>query len=221
MNNSRQVDEIVRLVVERLRSGVADDREPAAEVMELQGSIVSLRDVEGRLDGIERVRVAPTALLTPAVQDELRRHGVAVERGGMQHVRAVNQPRIQLASPAQTIQVFASPERLASLSSVGKNGSIHVNPCKASIAETVTDICARRHASAGQSEMRFVWWTALPFAASAAIHAIGDGLRLACLHDPMDLGRAIDEMQPNLILLDDRHWPAYQVVKVLRTWSTL
>ena len=47
-----------------------------ATVLRLPQRVVTLRLLEGRLQGIARVEVIPRAIVTPLVQDELRQRGV-------------------------------------------------------------------------------------------------------------------------------------------------
>jgi hypothetical protein len=54
-------------------------KEPNTLVLEAR--VVTMREVQGRLDGARRVLVARDAIVTPAVRDELIRRGIALECG--------------------------------------------------------------------------------------------------------------------------------------------
>jgi hypothetical protein len=80
------VELIVREVMSRLgaadgRSGVPPDNLPPAGELAVDSRVVSLAGLQGRLEGVRRLVVAPGAVVTPSVRDELRRRNVAVVRG--------------------------------------------------------------------------------------------------------------------------------------------
>jgi hypothetical protein len=64
---------------------VGDERSssPANGVdLAIDGRLVTLRTIEGRLSGIKRLVVGPRAVITPAVKDELRQRQIEVVFGG-------------------------------------------------------------------------------------------------------------------------------------------
>jgi len=52
------------------------------EELVLAERVISQRLVAGRLEGVQRVVVAPRAVVTPLVRDELRRRGIELVRRG-------------------------------------------------------------------------------------------------------------------------------------------
>jgi len=57
------------------------DGEPCAGELAISSRVVSIAEVEDRLQGIRRLVVPPGAVVTPSVRDELRRRNIAVVRG--------------------------------------------------------------------------------------------------------------------------------------------
>ena len=77
------IERIVREVVRRLgERGVAVQSEAAAGGSELvlTDRVVSLQSIRGRLAGTTRLVVTRTAVVTPAVRDELKENGIELIR---------------------------------------------------------------------------------------------------------------------------------------------
>jgi hypothetical protein len=81
------IDEIVRRVLAEL--AVAPDATSAADKpavpppgdLAIDSRVLTLSELEGRLEGVRRLVVPPAAVVTPAVRDELRRRNVALAYG--------------------------------------------------------------------------------------------------------------------------------------------
>ena len=75
--SEEQVEWIVMEVLRRLRvAGAERSSCPGQSELAIAERVVTLRSIEGRLAGVMRLVVAPRAVITPAVKDELKRHGV-------------------------------------------------------------------------------------------------------------------------------------------------
>ena len=74
------IEAVVREVMRRLATarpdGVAGDDADNNEELALTERVVSLAQVEGRLEGVRRVRARPGAVVTPAVRDLLARNKI-------------------------------------------------------------------------------------------------------------------------------------------------
>jgi hypothetical protein len=81
-HDAPDIDWIVREVAARLRALDAAPRSPAGERPDLSiaARVVTLGEVEGRLEGVARVRVERGAIVTPAVRDRLADAGVQLVR---------------------------------------------------------------------------------------------------------------------------------------------
>ena len=74
-----QVEWIVVEVIRRLRlTGAIGDERGSSPVGELRIAerIVTMRSVEGRLNGVTRIVVKQRAVITPAVRDELKQRRI-------------------------------------------------------------------------------------------------------------------------------------------------
>lgn len=78
----QQIEWIVAEVIRRLREFPREGEAPAEpnRNLTLLESLVTLRTVEGKLAGVTRVLVAPRAVVTPAVKDELKSRKIQLER---------------------------------------------------------------------------------------------------------------------------------------------
>ena len=77
--SEEQVEWIVREVIRRLESlRVAGDERSSSPVSELRvvDRVVTLRSLEGRLAGVNRLVVPARAVITPAVKDELKQRQI-------------------------------------------------------------------------------------------------------------------------------------------------
>lgn len=88
--NGDGASEIGRLVEEVLTRISAP-----ATVVALNSRVVTLAELEGKLDRAEQVIVPPRAVITPAARDELKRRGIAV--GYAIAPRAATKPRASVA----------------------------------------------------------------------------------------------------------------------------
>jgi hypothetical protein len=73
-----QVEWIVSEVIRRLLSQGVAVGEPGSSTVELtiNDKVITLRTIEGKLNGVKQLRVPPRAVVTPAVKDELRMRNV-------------------------------------------------------------------------------------------------------------------------------------------------
>ncbi len=78
------LEQVVQEVVRRLS---ADPGRPAEtspsespNQLRLNDPVISLATIEAQLEGIKQLVVAPTAVITPSVQDELRQRQITVTR---------------------------------------------------------------------------------------------------------------------------------------------
>ena len=74
-----EIERIVREVIRRLTSaGVQVDT--VNSTLKIEGRLVTLATIEGRLEGIQKLVVMPKAVVTPSVRDELRDKKVELVR---------------------------------------------------------------------------------------------------------------------------------------------
>jgi ribose 5-phosphate isomerase RpiB len=134
-NRTLDIDQIVREVLERLermvehgapevgetaaaeaRSAERGARSAAkpAEVLALAERVVSTAQLDGRLDGVRRVRVRPKAVVTPAARDLLREKKIEIEVAVSTAVMGNAKTRLVVGaaethfSPAQAVRSLAA-----------------------------------------------------------------------------------------------------------------
>ena len=77
----QQVETIVLEVLRRLGLIESSSQNTGTE-LSLTDRVVTMRSVEGRLAGINRMTVGPRAVVTPAVKDELKQRHIELVRRG-------------------------------------------------------------------------------------------------------------------------------------------
>jgi hypothetical protein len=100
-----QIERIVREVMAQLGEVSPSAALPAAPVsvppaardgeVSVDGRVVTLESIAGRLQGAKQLMVPPGALVTPSVRDELRRNGISLVRACHASVRK-DLPRVLL-----------------------------------------------------------------------------------------------------------------------------
>jgi hypothetical protein len=74
--------DVERIVVEVIRrlGLLGSPKLIAASELTLAERVVTMRSIEGKLDGVARLVVAPRAVVTPAVRDELNERQIELVR---------------------------------------------------------------------------------------------------------------------------------------------
>ena len=213
-----QIEDIVRVVVQRLRVGIAAPPvpatpvfqqlaniiQPAAGEIQVSDRVVTLESLKDILVDAQAIVVHPRAVVTPAVVDELRKRNIRL-------VRQLPIPSSQAQQPAPLLLVTAQ-ELLPVLS-------------KRVCALQATTISAQDAASTAShieqnlsdGKLGAIWCSATPFASVAATYG-HTRLRAMQLTDLRDLSRAIDQAQPNLLILDCHTWTAPAIANLVRNW---
>ena len=71
------IDRIVREIVSRLRAEM--EVQPVA-VLTVDARVITLSELDGKLEGVQQLRVGSRAILTPSVRDELRAKEIEIVR---------------------------------------------------------------------------------------------------------------------------------------------
>ena len=71
------IERIVREVVSRLR---AEMSEQSSAVLTLDARVVTMNELNGKLNGIQKLQVDAKAILTPSVRDELNDKNIELIR---------------------------------------------------------------------------------------------------------------------------------------------
>jgi len=115
----RNIERIVREVLAELDSRHFRGR-TADAVTENDGGrlvvscrVVTLSEVEGRLNSVRRLVVPPRAVVTPAVRDELQHRKIALEYAAEEETKCSGPLRLVMASTGQQIDPAALTAELA------------------------------------------------------------------------------------------------------------
>jgi hypothetical protein len=219
-----QIEQIVRVVLQRLRSDAAALQSPTlafssqstvaeanADVLQpnpgelvVTERVVTLDTLKGRLDGTLAIVVHPKAVVTPAVRDELRARNVRL-------VRQLSSGDNRNARRAPLLLITAHQQ----IALLGKrvcpqqSQSLAIEDVNAALAAIVG------HLSGGG--VGAVWCSDSPFAAVAA--TLGQSqLRAVQLPELRDLAQAIDQAKPNVIVIDKRVWSEAAIANLIRNW---
>lgn len=211
-----EIETIIRIVLERLRAmqaappALVPEETPQAKANEatlrLDRKLVTLEQLKNRLTGMQVLEVPRRAIVTPAVVDELRARGVKLRR------RAAAGPALGSAD----------------LGSADRGGTLLVAPQakhlpRSSVAllaetprlEAMLPSIASHVAVAGRGA---IWCSTQPFAAALAAKS-HVGLRAIQLANLSDLPCAMEQANPNVLILDDRHWSAASLANLSRKWK--
>jgi hypothetical protein len=158
----------------------------------IDDAVVTLASLDGRLDGVNRVVASSTAVVTPAVRDELRERGITLERG---------ESGGQLATATQRKLVFASAKGRCDTDAIARalratGVELETIECSG-MANTVGELACR---IAGEGVMCVVA-TSRP-AAAACVANRHTGVRAAAVASVDDVDRAISEVGANLLAID-------------------
>ncbi len=213
------IEDIVQVVLHRLKSMSArpspgssatqDKPQPpqtaaSAGVLQLDQRLITLRDVEQRWDAVNELRVPAGAVITPAVQDELRAREIRIVRGLVSVASQTTAPIDNVSS----MLIMVEATRRSALSWPGTLATASFNP--------MADL-GRIAAHLNGGGQAAIWCSARPFAAAASVHG-HRRIRAIQLPDSGELERAVRESDPNLIIVDDHHYTGQQVVDLARRW---
>lgn len=218
--SASEIETIVRLVVEILQAmAVAHapldapkssvDKPPRATIVTapsdptrlvLRKPLVTLEQLSGKvLKDIRVVEVARKAVVTPAVKDELRLRGIQLKRTVASWPVAVRE--------AEILMITSAAKSLRHSRIVAEQ--IETTP------ESTTEQ-ALEHLTA--PERCVVWCSRTPYAAHQAVCRHGQ-VRASLLFALSDLERAGSEVNPNVLILDDRRWSLADLNTLVHQWQ--
>jgi hypothetical protein len=213
-----QIEDIVRVVVQRLRAGVVAPSVPMTPIqtpapiktpesssgdVHLSDRVITLESLQGQL-GAKTIVVHPKAVVTPAVKDLLRQQNIRL-------VRQLPTENAQATRPAPLLLVTNEAQHSAMSKRVCSQQATTIAASNAASAVSAID----QHLANGSSGA--VWCSDTPFASVAATfgHA---SLRAMQLFNLQDLPRAIEQAQPNVLILDCHTWNAPAIMNLVRNW---
>lgn len=230
--NAAEIETIIRVVLERLRQVDAAPRatacmQPAAPLavqvtpvtpgtvpaaaslqsdatrLRLDLPLITLEELGNNLSGIQVLEVPRRAVVTPAVVDELRHRGVKLQR------LSPHDLRLSSSTPSSPSVMLVAPTVMVIQQSTAARVVEDAEP------QITIKTILEHVATSGNGA---VWCSPRPFAAAVAVRSQSQ-LRAVQLTSFGDLQQAVDEAQPNLLILDPRQWSAPAIANLLRAWK--
>lgn len=218
-----EIEVIVRAVLERLRTlevapAATATTTPVATApvvaqpgeVHLDQRLVTLEDLRERWDTMKSLLVPKRCIVTPAAVDELRQRGVVLQRSdGV--TKQVTSAQLEQGSKSLLVMMPAG-KKAESVSRLCHQGieTAAIGPDNNLTLTTLKNHLAEPHKLC-------LWSSPRPFAAARAC-AVFPHVAAVQLSRIEDLSLAMEQAQPNVLILDDRSWTASSVANLARTW---
>lgn len=206
-NNSHQRDQVEQIVREVLASLLGKPATAATAIageLVLTSKVVSLRELEGRLQGVSRVVVPRGAVFTPTARDELRKFGVSVASA----VPASRQQASQKLVLAATVGYAVAP-LIATLERDG----VAVERVEGQELATVID----RLTNAVKSDVMALLLTEQSSVAICLANR-HSSVRAALVTSVAAVAEAIEHVAPNMLVVDPRGKGTFELRQLMRAW---
>ncbi len=213
------IEQLVREVLRRLDApggapqGRTSERALVAQGgrrLTLTGRVVSLADVNGRLDGVNAINLARGAVLTPAARDYLIHRGVAISRG----VEAgTTQPLPSVhALVLGVAETNYDPSGM--VSHLGKRGTIVQQLARTGLASVVRETCDAV-ALGGQRGLLLTAETT----AAVCMANRRQGVRAALANDSAAAEQAMRSVAANVLVTDPAKAGTFQLQRMAERLS--
>ncbi len=234
-----EIDAIVRVVLQRLRSAQGAQLEGSESTtsgskvdktvdlsslaasgpipLRLEQRLVTLEHLRDYWNGLRTLQVPARCVVTPAVVDELRLRGVALERF------------TTTAAGTSSANAEAVGAKLLVLAARNSQSGLAEQLVGSGVALQWLDQDSRRQDSHDEglaavrqqvaSADRFcLWCTSRPFAAMNACCQDGQ-VAVVQLPQIEDLSRAIEQARPNVIIVDSTRWRLMAIAQLAHNWT--
>jgi hypothetical protein len=223
------IETIVQMVVDRLRerSSVAVAAQtplaapasvgiqvPLPGTLCLSSRIVSMDDIQSRLEGTHTLQIQKKTLLTPAVRDELRSRNIKLVRADLD----LSASTVAGQSCSVDFLIVADKKKFSVAAAVASKLSPRFVDAEFEPREVVKHLLKVRSTA---DHNRMIWCASQPYAAQAACAEYATQLRAVALLQAADLRQAVHEVSPALLILDDQRWSGFQVAQLILAWSQL
>ena len=241
-NNSNlhtpEIEQIVQLVLERLRTqlpprstaplstaslsiapaAVADSSPgpatPASALLQFEQPLLTTSDLRDRLQGVQQVMVSERCVVTPAVQDELRQRGIKLQRTGGSRPQGT---RAASSSLAHCLIVVPTGSKLAGLARLLATAGASVQGEAENCQRTAELVRTHLQTTHG----RCLWSASRPFGAMHAMAALGGSGLAVQLASFNELSAAVEQAQPNTLVVDDQRWSIAGLGRLAQHWNAL
>lgn len=228
-----EIEAIVRVVLQRLRSAqsaqpkhsrltnsdtlinkIAEPQSPAA--LRLEQRLVTLEHLRDSWSGLSVLQVPTRCVVTPAVVDELRLRGVALER----FTPSISTSSTSAETSSAKLLILASKNNQSGLAEQLGGSQVNLQwldqDSRGQDSHEAGLAAIRQHVASAD---RFcLWCTSRPF---AAMNACCQDTQVTAIQLPQieDLARAIDEARPNVIVVDSTRWQKMAIAQLANNWS--
>ena len=209
-NGPRQqhVERIVRQVLAELLGGAAKPGSSAtAGELVLVERVVSVRELEGKLTGVARVLAPRGAVFTPAARDLLKEKGIAV-------ASAVASTTNKTAKRVTLGIAETSFEPATLVSELTRDGWQVERLPQVGLVSVSDELC-EQVVKGGVRGLLITEQTA----AAICLANRQSGVRAALAGDPASLPAAIQQVAPNMLVVDPRGKSPFAWKRLLKTWS--
>jgi hypothetical protein len=214
-----EIDRLVREAIGELRgtkiekpwvAGVVASTPPVANSLTLTDKVISLAGLNGQLKTIERLFVRPDAIVTPALRDELRARGIAIERTAIHGKTKVIQPTEGLALAAVDTD-FAPAEMLRTLNQTGLTAQT-IEPMN--LIETIHRLATLLASPTN----RAVLFTSRPAAAICLANRRSE-VRAALAYSAAAVDEAIKQIGANLLVVRPAEHSRHQLRRLVIAYA--
>lgn len=171
-------------------------------VLSVPGKVITLQSLEGRLAGIAEIKVEPRAIVTPAVNDELRKRSIRLVRSAATATGA--KPTV-----AKLLVASQIPAELAvRTQSLLAAASIPYETLQSASTPKLVDVAKELAFKVTSGRQLGLFLTNQPAVASSVLQKMV-GVRAYPLSDVTSLQDALASLAPNIVVADarklDRH----------------
>ncbi|MEZ6069336.1 MAG: hypothetical protein R3C10_03485 [Pirellulales bacterium] len=170
------------------------DTSAASNCLTIDARVVSLVDVNGRLAGVEQLTVRPSAIVTPAVRDELRDRDIRLVRAtDAAAARSQVAVEVSLAVVAKNVDSATIARQIATS---GRQVQLHDGDCLAAAIDFVADgVTGRRGVGVIVADQA---------AAAMCLANRVRGVRAVAATSPEQTAAAATEVGANVLVVDLR-----------------
>lgn len=206
MSDAAKIERIVQAVLDRLAPAPVAPAPPpvSGAALTLASLVVTRKDVEGRLDGVQSLALAPRAVVTPSARDYLRERGVTLVRAAGAATPAAGRVSLSLGVAETACNPAALLEALAS------QGVEIEQLARTGLANVVFEL-ADQAALGGRSALLLTDDSP----AALVLANRRRGVRAVAAGDPLAVGRAIASIGCNFLVVEPAGRGLFQLRQIV------
>ncbi len=166
-------------------------------IFSVPGKVITLKSIEGRLAGVTELKVEPRAIVTPAVNDELRKRGIRLSRS------ATAAGSAKAVASKLLVANHVSPELSGRSQSLLSGAAITYETLQSAATPKLVDVARELAFRVTSGRQLGLFITNQPAVASSVLQKMV-GVRACCLADTAALQEAMATLAPNVVVADAR-----------------